>query len=1344
MISFRILGAPSASRVSPGERVAPLLVGKPVALLAYLACAPASSATRPRLVDLLWSDVDIDAGKHALRQTLWYIKRRLGDGIVVAENDHLVLAPGYQCDRTDFLAAIDRGDLEVAVNLYTGPFFPDFATPGGAEFERWADVERAHLCGKFVRAAEDVCRRWLHHGNSRPAIALARRARDADPENESLWRLVLEALLAASDRIGAASEGDALLRRLAEDEREPEMATKALLRAARNVDHAQAESVDTRATLLAELVGREQEFSQIISAWERTRSGNSAHIHLTAPAGLGKTRLIADVEARLRASRARVVRLRAAPGERQMPYALAAELVAALARLRGAAGVSSGAASSLVALNPVVSTWLAATPDAALGEDALRRRSLATHELLVAVSTETPVALLIDDLHWVDSESSQLLSSIASRLQSASALLVTASRPPSPFPVDGAAQQVVSLQPLDASQVGALIASIANLPEQSWADALSGELHSATGGSPLLVLEMLQYALDRQSLLIDDGTWRCANNDALLADLRPGRAVERRVAELDSAAKVVLLTLSLSGVPTSSYNIAKSIGRSEHDVEATLARLEHAGLITRDGANWLPQHDEIAAAIIAATTESNRRSAQRGLAVALSGLQTAEPGTMRRALSHAMDSGDDQVLSRVASAYVQQCRGRGDSRDTNSLLSEALGANVPKPLVRGLTQSLPFAERISLYRLMQRSAAVALVLVLAVLIPTIVRKYRPVPRNTLLLQVATATDTTLRSVDILDSSGETELPLRVDNEPVAGAQLQRIINMNDPIERADRSAWIGWQDLAINGKSNPELVAQIGDNEWERIAPRLEDDVKPNWSPDGNTIVYLTRGWAVERSGGRRHDLDIATFDVRTGQVTQITSTDDDDLSPVISPDGTRIAFLRTSNESESTSRCLMSLSGEDLECGPLTGFNSNGGLAWRNNDEILLRATTIDGQSLALLKWIVRTGDVTTLHTGAASYSVSPDGRAVVLEQQDPATSTRRHYLAPVDHMTRRRLLLSESGSVQKVVWRASRIDRHDVRRISLLDSITTATVGVPTQLEARAVDGAGELVTGVAIRFHSLDSNAKVNERGILIGRKEGVARIVAGAGMSLSDTVAVRFVQPTFREVLSEGWSKGVGKPWRGVGDPVPTANSNAAEGSVLFLRGNGNYASGVFTAPFLFASHGAGVEMWGAAKIDGEVWKSIAVSLITLPDSAVLDEWKNNDAGFPTSWLTPARDATCALGAPAQEGRKGMRTLSASAAEETKVIDIPSEITDGSFHRWRIQILPDGRCGFALDGRVIWISQRRVRQARPFSVWMSGQSVGTRILVDSVRAWTGIAPDIDWSISNPGRIAAGKQN
>src|SRR5215471_2856927 len=81
-------------------------LGKPLAVITYLCCSPDRAVAREHLIDLLWGDVGPDGAKHALRQTLWYIRKRLGDRPLIVGGDMLRVVGPIDCDRDRFLAAV--------------------------------------------------------------------------------------------------------------------------------------------------------------------------------------------------------------------------------------------------------------------------------------------------------------------------------------------------------------------------------------------------------------------------------------------------------------------------------------------------------------------------------------------------------------------------------------------------------------------------------------------------------------------------------------------------------------------------------------------------------------------------------------------------------------------------------------------------------------------------------------------------------------------------------------------------------------------------------------------------------------------------------------------------------------------------------------------------------------------------------------------------------------------------------------------------------------------------------------------------------------------------------------
>ena len=88
----------------------------------------------------------------------------------------------------------------------------------------------------------------------------------------------------------------------------------------------------------------------------------------------------------------------------------------------------------------------------------------------------------------------------------------------------------IVLQPLGPSHILELLASLGQLPDEGWRHALAPLLHEVTGGSPLLVLETLQPALDRDLLRLAAGHWSCPFPDGPQAHLRAGSARPLRLA----------------------------------------------------------------------------------------------------------------------------------------------------------------------------------------------------------------------------------------------------------------------------------------------------------------------------------------------------------------------------------------------------------------------------------------------------------------------------------------------------------------------------------------------------------------------------------------------------------------------------------------------------------------------------------------------------------------------------------------------------------------------------------------------------------------------------------------------
>src|SRR5256886_15790010 len=129
----------------------------PLALLAYLAVHSAR-VRRDSVVALFWPDLDPAHARGALRQSLRFLRRELGDGILNGHSDEAIaFEPAtVWCDVVAFEQACKAGEAAQALQLYRGAFLDGCFVSGGApELESWIAAERTRPAQLAARAAPD-------------------------------------------------------------------------------------------------------------------------------------------------------------------------------------------------------------------------------------------------------------------------------------------------------------------------------------------------------------------------------------------------------------------------------------------------------------------------------------------------------------------------------------------------------------------------------------------------------------------------------------------------------------------------------------------------------------------------------------------------------------------------------------------------------------------------------------------------------------------------------------------------------------------------------------------------------------------------------------------------------------------------------------------------------------------------------------------------------------------------------------------------------------------------------------------------------------------------------------
>lgn len=203
MLYLRTLGTLALHADGPDGEIL-LKDSKSLVLLAWLAAAPGRVGRREYIAELLWPNSGLSSGLRSLRQSLYYLsKHGAGNAFQVDDGTLRIVVDHVACDVAEFLAALEAGDLERAVELHQGRFLESFERQAGEELSHWIDAENERLRIGLSATYVQLINQKLDSGDREPALGFARQYAEREPMSEQAQIALIRALRAMGDDNGA-------------------------------------------------------------------------------------------------------------------------------------------------------------------------------------------------------------------------------------------------------------------------------------------------------------------------------------------------------------------------------------------------------------------------------------------------------------------------------------------------------------------------------------------------------------------------------------------------------------------------------------------------------------------------------------------------------------------------------------------------------------------------------------------------------------------------------------------------------------------------------------------------------------------------------------------------------------------------------------------------------------------------------------------------------------------------------------------------------------------------------------------------------------------------------------
>jgi tetratricopeptide (TPR) repeat protein len=424
-------------------------------------------------------------------------------------------------------------------------------------------------------------------------------------------------------------------------------------------------------------VGRGEELAGLLAALERVEQGRPAVVLVAGDAGVGKTRLLAELADHARQRGAQVlVGGCLEVGDVGLPY------VPVVAALRGFAAeadnnqVLAAAAKGLPGLGRLLPELADQPVTTASLDEGLEQLQLfdGVGSLLLRLSEHAPVLLVLEDLHWADSSTRELVAFLHQTLRTGRLLLVASYRadelhrghPVWPWLAEFGRRPGVARLELGPFSRLELAEHLAVLRGARLSAAAVERVFARSEGNPFYAEELLAAGADHAEVLVPR-----ALGEVLLV----------RVQVLSDAAQQVLRVAAVAGRRVSHELLLAAAGRPEPELETGLREAVAARLLVADAASdsYAFRHALLQEALYGDLLPSERGRLHASFAQLLVEQDGGEAGASAAELAYHCLASHDLAGGLVASVRAA---------------AEAEAVHAPEERLRHLEQALALWERV--------------------------------------------------------------------------------------------------------------------------------------------------------------------------------------------------------------------------------------------------------------------------------------------------------------------------------------------------------------------------------------------------------------------------------------------------------------------------------------------------------------------------------------------------------------------------------------------------------------------------------------------------------------------------